>query len=359
MHKQVLNGIRINQHNPEYKLESEDSKSISSSEPFEETCMDFVNKFRDFGKISNSDLENAFHQLRIRCPSTWNKKLEVLAKDFHQKILTIREADLVHFIDPEKHKTYEAKEQNSAKDLIISPGLWNMFNEEAAMELHQVVHHFTVYAPFEGRPLIRAWLEALIPCFSRWILESDSAKQNIETLKNILGAFGQPGIVVCLEDKGAKLLKTLQEAARSVEALGRGTVERYYWKRLVESSCGGNKDWRTLANIPNRDLVKSQLDTLPKDWLLDSTDFVHVFANIVSPEISNVFERRLKNMFLSEKVEAHVHPGPPKTFARSTAKCKEYSEEYRAEKDTKRWSNFRKIFKKTYGRTPKTPADFV
>ena len=50
----------------------------------------------------------------------------------------------------------------------------------------------------------------------------------IQTLKNFLGAFGQPGIVVCLADKGAKLLKTLQDSARSVEALGRGTVERYY-----------------------------------------------------------------------------------------------------------------------------------
>jgi hypothetical protein len=81
----------------------------------------------------------------------------------------------------------------------------------------------------------------------------------------MLGSFGQPGIVVCLEDKGRKLMKTLQKSARSVEAMGRGVVEQYYWKRLAESSCGGNEDWHTLSKIPNKELVKSQLDTLPNN----------------------------------------------------------------------------------------------
>ena len=72
------------------------------------------------------------------------------------KIVSIRGEKLGKFIDPEKHKPYEAKEQSSAKDLIISPSLWNIENEEDAMELHQVLHHFTIYAPFEGRPFIRA-----------------------------------------------------------------------------------------------------------------------------------------------------------------------------------------------------------
>ena len=199
-----------------------------------------------------------------------------------------------------------------------------------------------------------------MPCFSRWILLSDSADgRAITTLKYILGAFGQPGIVVCLEDKGEKVLRTLQESARSVEAQGRGMVERYYWKRLVESSCCENKDWRTLAHIPNKELVKSQLDSLPRNWLVDSSDFIHVFANIVSPEINSVFERRLTEAIRRSKVEAHVHPGPHKTLARSTAKCHEYKTEYLAGNGTKRWSNFRKSFQNAYGRLPKKPEDFV
>ena len=115
-----------------------------------------------------------------------------------------------------------------------------MDTRERALELSEILRHFTIYAPFEGRPFVRAWLEALIPCFARWILLSDSMENKvIDTLKFFLGAFGQPGIVVCLADKGESMLKILKNAARSVEALGRGTVERYYWKRLTESSCGG------------------------------------------------------------------------------------------------------------------------
>jgi len=359
MYKQVLTWFKSENY-AEYELESEESKSLSNAETDEETCMDFVKKFRDFEKLSQSDLQNAFKKLRVRCPKTWYLKLEAVAKDFNKKVMTIREADIGKFIDPEEHKPYEIKEQNSAKDLIISPNLWNMHNKECAIELRQILHHFTLYAPFEGRPFIRAWLEALVPCFSRWILLSDSKEEIVtQTLKNILGAFGQPGIVVCLEDKGEKLLKTLQESARSVEALGRGTVEQYYWKRLVKSSCCGNKDWRTLANIPNKELTKSQLDTLPKNWLQDSKDFAHVFANIVSPELSSVFEKRLTEIIINRKVDGHVHPGPPKTLSRSIAKCHEYKSEYRSKKRTMRWINFRKSFEKSYGRSPKTPEDFV
>merc|ERR1719425_5196 len=147
-----------------------------------------------------------------------------------------------------------------------------MDTREQAMKLSKILHHFTIFAPFEGRPFVRAWLESLNPCFTRWILLSNT-KQNevIDTLKNFLGAFGQPGIVVCLADKGASMLEILKNSARSVEALGRGTVERHYWKRLAESSCGGGDlGWLELANISNQPLLQSQLDYLPDDWLLDS-----------------------------------------------------------------------------------------
>jgi len=355
-----LKGIKKGKNTPvDNDSGSEDSKSSMSSYCVGQTNMDFVNAERNFNKISMHDLKETFKILQKRCPDTWNLKLEARANDFQKKISMLREVDLAQYIDPEKHKAYECKELKDPKDLILSPTLWNMYTTEAAMELRQVLHHFTIYAPFEGRPFIRSWLEALVSCFSRWILLSDSAeKKVIRTLKNFLGAFGQPGIVVCLADKGKKLLKTLQDSARSVEALGRGTVERYYWKRLAESSCGGNKDWRAVASIPNKQLVQSQLDTLPQDWLMDSSDFVHVFANIVSPEIGEIFEQRLEAI-IHEKTVGTVHAGPAKTLARSIAKCHEYKSDYRSEKGSKRWSNFRRSFRKSFGRSPKIAADFV
>ena len=129
--------------------------------------MDWVNSYRDFSKVAVNDLEKAFAKLRLRCPSTWNSKLEASAQDFHRKTLKLREGNAEKYIDPEIHTTYESKEPNGAKGLIISPNLWNMYSEDAGRELQLVIHHFTIYAPFEGRPFIRAWLEALVPCFSR------------------------------------------------------------------------------------------------------------------------------------------------------------------------------------------------
>ena len=69
------------------------------------------------------------------------------------------------------------------------------------------------------------------------------------TLKHFLGSFGQPGIVVCLADKGAKMLRTLQNSARAVEAIGRGEAERYYWKRITESTFEVTSKWAELTRF--------------------------------------------------------------------------------------------------------------
>jgi len=141
-----------------------------------------------------------------------------------------------------------------------------MNTNEQAFEFSEILRHFTLFAPLEGRPFVRIWLEAITPCFSKWILVSDSEDANvIDTLKKFLGAFGQPGVVVCLSDKGASMLEILKNSARSVEALGRGTVEHHYWKSLTESLCGGDPGWQRLSSIGNKPLVRSQLDYLPQD----------------------------------------------------------------------------------------------
>ena len=162
------------------------------------------------------------------------------------------------FIDPDLKPVESKNEDSEIRRLMTAPESWSMDSKERALEFREILHHFTILAPFEGRPFVRAWLEALIPCFSRWILLSDSGdSQVIQTLKYFLGAFGQPGIVVCLADKGASMLEIFKNAARSVEALGRGTVERFYWKRLTESSCGGDGGWLELARITDKPLLFS------------------------------------------------------------------------------------------------------
>ena len=115
-----------------------------------------------------------------------------------------------------------------------------MDKKEAGVELREVLRHFTIHAPFHGRPFVKSWFETLVPCLSRWLLLSVSGNELLVlTLKHFLGAFGQPGIVICLPDKGVSILKILKQSARSVEAMGRGKVEQFYWKRLAESSLGG------------------------------------------------------------------------------------------------------------------------
>ena len=231
----------------------------------------------------------------------------------------------------------ESKDTSDAKDFIVSPESWDMDKIEAGIELKKLVYPLTIYAPFKGRPFVRTWLEALVPCFSYWILLSYSKNDTVNrTLKNMLGAFGQDGVVVCIADKGVKLLNSLKDAARSVEALGRGTVEHYYWKKLTEANCGGNTEWRELASTPSWSLDLSQLDTLPAGWLEDSSDVVQVFADIVSPEISKRFEEILLKIFLGKNLNITVKAGPSKTFTRSIAKSTEYRAKFFTENKSKR-----------------------
>ena len=183
-------------------------------------------------KISEFDLEALFNVLKQRCPKTWTQELETRAKDIFNKIELLRGENLSKFLDPIREIADEVKSDKAswtAKDLITNPELWDMQQREAGVELRDLLQHFTISAPFHGRPFVRAWFEAIVPCLSRWLMLSDTGDEVVlNTLKHFLGAFGQPGIVVCLPDKGSSILKIFKDSARSVEAMGRGTVERYY-----------------------------------------------------------------------------------------------------------------------------------
>ena len=302
MYKDVLKTIALmppEQKEGDIKSEAHDIKSekndqaiimdFESAEKKQMTIMDFVKKNRDFSKIADKDLLAVFRQLKARCPKTWTSELEIRARELNTKFMTLKMGNPVVFIDPDINRSEVKNDESEVERLMTTPECWQMDTRERALEFSEILRHFTIFAPFEGRPFVRAWLEALIPCFSRWILLSDSTenklsdspgyKENdsaenkvINTLKYFLGAFGQPGIVVCLEDKGESMLEILKKSARSVEALGRGTVERHYWKRLTESFCRGNSGWKDLASITNKPLEKSQLDYVPQDWLSDAND---------------------------------------------------------------------------------------
>merc|ERR1719193_2752789 len=118
-------------------------------------------------------------------------------------------------------------------------------------------------------------------------------------------------------------------------------------------------EWRELASISNWSRDLSLLDTLPEDWLLDSTDWVHVFANIVSPKLSKRFEELLTKIVSKKELNAAIKAGPAKTLSRSLAKSHEYRSEYRAKSGSKRWFHFREKFREVFGRSPKASQDFV
>jgi ankyrin repeat protein len=365
MYKEVLRGISSQRVLPESEnavvsqLTSPEFEhdDLKSDEKCEITNMNFVNEHRDFSKITENDLAEVFRILKARCPETWTNELEIRAKELNQKFMTLRNGSTTMFIDPELK--LEAKtEQTEVQRLMTAPECWSMDTRERGYEFSEILRHFTIFAPFEGRPFVRAWLEALVPCFSRWILLSDSTESKVvEILKIFLGAFGQPGIVVCLEDKGTAVLEILKKAARSVEAIGRGTVERHYWKRLTESFCGGDSGWRRLANIKNKPLLCSQLDYLPKDWLLDANDWCQIFANLVSPEISKHFEKKIVETLNDNKLWL-VKAGPPKTLGRCQAKAREYKKDFENE-NLQRWSKFGKKFESVFQRVPSKPEDFI
>ena len=84
----------------------------------------------------------------------------------------LRGQNVVQYVDPERRISAgpELKTNNtkpSAKDLVVRPELWNMSGKEDGVELRELLRHFTIFAPFKGRPFIRALFETLVPCFCR------------------------------------------------------------------------------------------------------------------------------------------------------------------------------------------------
>jgi len=78
----------------------------------------------------------------------------------------------------------------------------------------------------------------------------------------------------------------------------------------------------------------------------------------VSPEISTAFETMIKKTVQGHDFEGGVYAGPPKTFARSSAKCHEYLSELKTGKSA-RLAKFAHKFQRTFGRKPEKATDFI
>merc|ERR1719193_410033 len=100
------------------------------------------------------------------------------------------------------------------------------------------------------------------------------------------------------------------------------------------------------------------LDYLPQGWLSDASDWGLILANVVSPEITERFQKKI-SMILNDSQQWVVHAGPPKTLARCQAKGREYMSEFATDQTLPRWTNFAMKFKKVFQRDPKKPEDFV
>merc|ERR1719233_264470 len=100
---------------------------------------------------------------------------------------------------------------------MMKPESWSMDKVGDCRELAEVLRHMIIHIPYEGRPFVREWLNKLLPCFLRWIsLSNTDDEVLLTTLKHFFASFGQPGVVSSLADKGAFLLESMQNAARSV-----------------------------------------------------------------------------------------------------------------------------------------------
>jgi len=335
------------------------------------TAAQFVETYRDFSKTSMQDLEAAFDLLRKRYPGKWSYKLQIRAKEFNRNINTIKQfhdevvlpkhRNSIDDISVEYEKMESEPDSDekeiTATNLMVKPETWSMNTSKDCRELAEVLRHFVISIPYEGRPFVRKWINELQPCLLHWISLSNTEDYKMtKTLKHFLAAFGQPGVVSSLSDKGASLLEAMQDAAHSVEARGRGEVEDYYWKQKYQSTLVKKPYWKDLSSLKNSKLQKSQLEHLPKNWLVDSRDWAHVLAHAVSPEISEAFEKMVIETLAGTGYG--IKAGPPKTLARSLAKCHEYKSTLR-EDNPQRFENFVTKFEEIFEREPSRVEDYV
>ena len=154
-------------------------------------------------------------------------------------------------------------------------------------------------------------------------------------VKRFLGTLGWAGVMVAISLKAQEYcMSCLRSAAKFCDADGRGSTEKFFWKQgIISFSNYDNEDdyWTKLSNVPEKPLEMSQLDVLPHQFVHTTKELPSVFADVISPLLTDKFHLHIKN--LMKGTAAEVKAGPSKTYARTVTKCEEYKSE--AEKNIK------------------------
>ena len=85
MHRDVLKSLNIKRTADNMGVEEKKSDKFSVF-----TAMDYVNKHRDFSKITKADLEAVFLKLQKLCPTTWTGEYENRARELNEKFMLLK-----------------------------------------------------------------------------------------------------------------------------------------------------------------------------------------------------------------------------------------------------------------------------
>ena len=115
--------------------------------------------------------------------------------------------------------------------------------------------------------------------------------------------------------------------------------------------------WKKVSDVQEVALKLSQLDVLPPQFVKKTKELPSVFADIVSPVLTEKFLCRIEN--LMKDSDAIIKAGPSKTYARTLVKCEEYKEEAKQTMNHPRWRAFEEKFMEIYGQRSSTLGDYV
>jgi len=227
-----------------------------------------------------------------------------------------------------------------------------------------IVRAFGIYGGSTAGVVLNFWWRASLPSLTNWVKTLWQGKDHGRTtVQRILGAFGQPGGLLWIDDSTKSLFfETLRRAAKYVEAIGRGDVEGFYWDQmwragLASGSRGDRLDpMLQLAAIENKKLEHSQLDFIDPKSIIPGSDIPSVLGEVIAEGLHDPFFKAIKSLVTKNQT---VKPGPPKTPARIRVKAAEYKEEYELKNGDVKWRKYRDSFINAFNAEPKMPYDFA
>jgi len=242
------------------------------------------------------------------------------------------------------------------------PEAWGVL--KCGSYLAGVVRVFGMHAGRNAGVVLNFWWRASLPSLANWVKAEYRVKDDRRTtVKRILGAFGQPGGLLWIDDHTKSIFfKTLRRAGKYVEAKGRGDVERFYWEQMQNAGlASASQDVELdpmlhLAAIEEKKLVFSQLDFLPPKSIIPGSDVPTLLGEVIAKGLYDPFFKTVRNM-VPENLG--VKAGPPKTPARIRVKAEEYKKNYDRNNEETKAKNYRGSFMKAFNVEPKAVNDFA